>query len=90
MSETLVTRNFQLSVQKRAVDPGDASPESGDQPQNVVLEFPFSSEEPYLRSNWFDEPWIEVLGHKSSEVDLSRLNAGAPVDRKSTRLNSSH
>lgn len=79
MSETLVTRNFQLSVQKRSADPGDASPESGAQPQNVILEFPFSSEEPYLRSNWFDEPWIEVLGHKSSEVDLSRLNAGAPV-----------
>ena len=79
MSETLVTRNFQLSVQKRAADPGDASPESGSQPQNVILEFPFSSEEPYLRANWFDEPWVEVLGHKSSEVDLSRLNAGAPV-----------
>lgn len=79
MSETLVTRNFQLSVQKRAADPGDASPGSGSQPQNVILEFPFSSEEPYLRANWFDEPWVEVLGHKSSEVDLSRLNAGAPV-----------
>lgn len=79
MSEKLVTRNFQLSVQKRSADPGDASPESGSQPQNVILEFPFSSEEPYLRANWFDEPWVEVLGHKSSEVDLSRLNAGAPV-----------
>ena len=73
MSETLVTRNFQLTVQKREADP-EAS-----QSQNLVLEFPFSSEDPYLRSNWFDEPWIEILGHKESEVDLTRLNAGAPV-----------
>lgn len=74
MSEALVTRNFQLSVQKRAADSGDDSA-SG----NLVLEFPFSSEEPYLRSNWFDEPWMEVLGHKSGEIDLTRLNIGAPV-----------
>lgn len=73
MSETLVTRNFQLTVQKREADPESTSS------SNLVLEFPFSSEDPYLRSNWFDEPWIEILGHKESEVDLTRLNAGAPV-----------
>lgn len=73
MSETLVTRNFQLTVQKREADP-EAS-----QSQNLVLEFPFSSEDPYLRSNWFDEPWVEILGHKEGEIDLTRLNAGAPV-----------
>lgn len=78
MSENLVTRNFQLSVQKRAVDPNE-DPAGASQPQNLILEFPFSSEEPYLRSNYFDEPWIEVLGHKSSELDLTRLNTGAPV-----------
>jgi len=78
MSEALVTRNFQLSVQKRAVDPSE-DPASASQSQNLILEFPFSSEEPYLRSNWFDEPWIEVLGHKSSELDITRLNTGAPV-----------
>lgn len=78
MSEALVTRNFQLSVQKRAVDPNE-DPAVSAQSQNLILEFPFSSEEPYFRSNWFDEPWIEVLGHKSSELDLSRLNTGAPV-----------
>lgn len=38
-----------------------------------------SSETPYLRQSWFDEPWIEVLGHKDGEVDLTRLNDGAPV-----------
>jgi len=46
---------------------------------NTVLALSFSSETPYTRSSWFDEPWVEILGHKSSEVDLSRLNAGAPV-----------
>ncbi len=45
----------------------------------VVLSLSFSSETPYTRSSWFDEPWVEILGHKASEVDLSRLNAGAPV-----------
>ncbi len=46
---------------------------------NTVLALSFSSETPYTRSSWFDEPWVEILGHKSSEADLSRLNAGAPV-----------
>ena len=46
---------------------------------NTVLALSFSSETPYTRSSWFDEPWVEILGHKSSEVDLSRLNSGAPV-----------
>ncbi|SFJ04453.1 prohead protease/major capsid protein fusion protein [Nitrosomonas sp. Nm34] len=72
MSQNLVTRNFDLAITRRAA--GDS-----EQSQNLILEFPFSSEEPYLRSSWFDGPWIEVLGHKSEEVDLSRLNGGAPV-----------
>jgi phage head maturation protease len=41
-----------------------------------------SSETPYLRASYFglDDPWLEVLGHKPSEVDLSRLaTRGAPV-----------
>jgi phage major head subunit gpT-like protein len=37
----------------------------------------FSSEEPYLRTSWFDDPWIEVLGHGADEVDMSRLESGA-------------
>lgn len=43
------------------------------------LRLSVSSEIPYLRSSWWDEPWIEVLGHKADEVDLTRLNGGAPV-----------
>lgn len=37
----------------------------------------FSSEAPYLRSQIFDDPWLEVLGHKPGEVDLSRLETGS-------------
>jgi hypothetical protein len=40
----------------------------------------FSSEAPYLRSQIFDDPWLEILGHKPGEVDLSRLETGtAPL-----------
>lgn len=39
----------------------------------------FSSEEPYLRASYFDDPWNETLGHNPDEVDLSRLNNGAPL-----------
>ncbi len=38
-----------------------------------------SSETPYLRASWWDEPWVETLGHKDGEVDLARMNGGAAV-----------
>jgi len=38
-----------------------------------------SSEQPYLRADGWEEPWVEVLGHKPEEVDLSRLKNGAAV-----------
>ena len=38
-----------------------------------------SSETPYLRSSWWDEPWVEILGHKEGEIQLDRLNGGAAV-----------
>lgn len=46
---------------------------------NTILTLSFSSETPYVRSSWFDEPWVEILGHNADEVDLSRLNSGAPL-----------
>lgn len=55
---------------------------------NKLLSLSFSSETPYTRSSWFDEPWVEILGHNASEVDLSRLNAGAPVLANHDRLRS--
>lgn len=45
----------------------------------------FSSDKPYLRSSFWEDPWIEVLGHKDDEVDLSRLNNGATVHYNHSR-----
>lgn len=44
-----------------------------------LVRLSFSSEEPVTRQSFFSEPWIEVLGHERSEVDLQRLNNSAPV-----------
>lgn len=43
------------------------------------LRLSVSSEAPYLRRSWFEEPWIEVLGHADGEIDLTRFNDGATV-----------
>jgi HK97 family phage major capsid protein len=43
------------------------------------LRLSVSSEAPYLRSSWWDEPWIEVLGHGDDECDLCRFDGGAGV-----------
>ena len=72
--DLLSTRSLSLSISKRAEEDGSESV-----PGNMVLEFPFSSESPYLRQSWFDDPWVEILGHRDDEIDLSRLNDGAPV-----------
>lgn len=72
--DLLSTRSLSLSISKRAEEDGSESV-----PGNMVLEFPFSSESPYLRQSWFDDPWVEILGHRDGEIDLSRLNDGAPV-----------
>lgn len=44
-----------------------------------VVRVSFSSAAPVKRSRFFGEPWVEILGHDADEVDLSRLNTGAPV-----------
>ncbi len=81
--EGTLNRSFALQIEKRqAADPADATGGEGDEStptDNLVLSFPFASEEPYLRSSWFDEPWMETLGVTDAECDLTRLNAGAPV-----------
>lgn len=38
-----------------------------------------STEFAVLRRSFFSAPWFETLGHKRSEVDLTRLKRGAPV-----------
>lgn len=76
--EGKVERTFALSVRAQdAADKGDGG--DAGQRENLVLEFPFSSEEPYLRTAWWDDPWLEVLGHGDGECDLTRLADGAPV-----------
>lgn len=47
--------------------------------QRLALSLSVSSETPYLRDSGWEDPWVEILGHADSEVDLSRLNGGAAV-----------
>lgn len=70
-------RSLPATLTIRAPDPE----EEGDVPADNLLRLRLSvsSEEPYLRSSWWDDPWVEVLGHKASEIDLTRLNGGAAV-----------
>ncbi|MGZ4954134.1 MAG: prohead protease/major capsid protein fusion protein [Methylobacter sp.] len=69
------TRQRVNGVVTRAVD---TSLEAIDQ-ETRTLTVSFSSEQPYLRQSWWDDPWYETLGHKPNEVDLERLNSAAPV-----------
>ena len=46
---------------------------------NRTVELSFSSEVPYLRGGFYDEPWYEVLGHKRTEADFTRINNGGVV-----------
>lgn len=43
------------------------------------IELSASSEIPLFRQSFFEDPWIEVLGHKQGEVNLARMNSGATV-----------
>ena len=45
----------------------------------------FSSELPVLRASWFEDPWLETLGHKDGEMNLSRLENGATVHYNHSR-----
>lgn len=47
--------------------------------EDRTIRISVSSEKPVLRSSFFREPWVEVLGHKRGEVNLDRLNDGAPL-----------
>lgn len=71
--EGTLHRSMPATLAIRTAEPGQADDGL------MHLRLSVSSEIPYLRSSWWDEPWIEVLGHKADEVDLTRLNGGAPV-----------
>lgn len=48
--------------------------------ENRTIRVSFSSEDAkVLRGGFFQAPWYEVLGHDRSEVNLERLESGAPV-----------
>jgi len=66
-------RSLPATLTIRAADPGAADDGL------LRLHLSASSEAPYLRASYWDEAWVEVLGHKSGEVDLERLNGGAAV-----------
>jgi HK97 family phage major capsid protein len=66
-------RSLPATLTIREAEPGQADDGL------LRLRLSVSSEEPYLRSAWFDEPWIEILGHKEGEINLVRLNGGASV-----------
>ena len=74
--EGVVQRNFVLNPVMRTADEDLAK---GAESENLVLTFSCSSEEPYLRNSFWDDPWVEILGHGEGECDLSRLADGAPV-----------
>lgn len=71
--EGTLHRSLPASITIRAAAPGQADDGL------LRLQLSVSSEIPYLRTSWWDEPWIEVLGHKPEEVDLTRYNNGATV-----------
>lgn len=71
--EGALHRSLPATLTIRAADDGQADDGL------LRLQLSVSSETPYLRSSWWDDPWIEILGHKAGEVDLTRLNDGAPV-----------
>lgn len=71
--EGTLHRSLPATLTIRAAEPGQA----GD--GLLRLRLSVSSEIPYLRTPFWEDPWIEVLGHKDGEIDLTRFNDGAPI-----------
>jgi len=71
--EGVLHRSLPATLTIREATPGQADDGL------MRLRLSVSSEIEYLRSSWWDDPWIEVLGHKEGEIDLVRLNGGAAV-----------
>lgn len=71
--EGTLHRSLPATLTIRAAEPGQADDGL------LRLQLSVSSETPYLRQSWWDDPWVEILGHKAGEVDLVRLNDGAPL-----------
>lgn len=50
-----------------------------------LVRISFSSEAPVLRASWFEQPWVEVLGHDGGEMNTARLDAGATLHYNHSR-----
>ena len=83
--EGTLHRSLPATLTIREATPGQ--PEDG----LLRLRLSVSSEAPYLRNTFWEEPWVEVLGHNADEIDMTRLNDGAPVlanhDRRTSHGN---
>lgn len=71
--EGQLQRTLPVQLTIREAEPGQA--EDG----LLRLRLSASSEAPVLRTSWWDDPWLETLGHDEGEIDLSRLNGRAAV-----------
>lgn len=71
--EGVLHRSLPATLTIREATPGQADDGL------MRLRLSVSSEIEYLRQSYWDDPWIEVLGHKEGEIDLVRLNGGAAV-----------
>ena len=76
--EGTLHRILPATITIRSADTPDADPAEGEAGL-LRLHISASSEIPYLRDSWWDGAWIETLGHKPSECDLSRFSSGAGV-----------
>lgn len=75
--EGTLHRQLPATISIRAADPAEAG--QGADQGLLRLTISASSETPYLRQSWWDDPWLEILGHKKGECDLSRFDGGAGV-----------
>lgn len=73
--EGTLHRQLPATITLRESDPAGQGNDGGLMRMTISA----SSETPYLRQSWWDDPWVEILGHKNGECDLSRFDGGAGV-----------
>lgn len=73
--EGTLHRQLPATITLREADPAGQGSDGGLMRMTISA----SSETPYLRQSWWDDPWVEILGHKKGECDLSRFDGGAGV-----------
>lgn len=71
--EGTLHRNLPVTISVREQEAGKADDGL------LRLRLSASSEMAVLRTPWWDEPWLETLGHDEGEVDMTRFNDGAVV-----------